>query len=455
MNLVALMRHRTTQAILVLSILLFTSICNAQVKPIRWSKFKKDNPADNLSLLERNILCNTNVYALTTWYVDSTKYASQTSEYLDLGGNGEHHIRAGCSEAFALAVALKTQVYDEVKSGVTKEKAVAITVRLITSQAFRHKVNSARGWGDHWQSALWAAYTGAAGWMMWQELSEKNQEYLRRMVAYEANRFMTYKVPYLRDVDGKLLGSKDDSKSEENSWNAMILQVACAMMPSHPNFSVWMNKNIELLLSANARPQDVNSEEIFHGKKLKDILNGSNYNTDGTVTNHGRIHPDYMACTAHSIFNALMFGLALQPIPKAALFNCDQIYKTMVEHEFTSPPFQKPGGSIYRLNSDEIYYPQVNDWGTNRKMHFALMDCQMNAFNLDTGLTYNGKYWEKYHAQGVFDMQERSKDKRTYIKPKEDTYKGREAWVAVHVAQAYLTKWLIAQKKMKTTNKAY
>lgn len=37
-----------------------------------------------------------------------------------------------------------------------------------------------------------------------------------------------------------------------------------------------------------------------------------------------------------------------------------------------------------------------------------------------------------YHAQGVFDMQERSKDKRTYIEPKEDTYKGREAWVAVH-----------------------
>ncbi len=426
-----------------------------QVKAINWSSFRKGNPADSLSLLERDILINTNTYALKTWYNTVKNYSGQSGDYLDFGGTDEHNIRAAGSEAFALAVSIKTGIYNEERSGVSLKEAKEIALKLIRSQAYRHQANINMGWGDHWQRALWAAYSGTAGWMMWDDLSDKDRTYVRKMVEHEADRLKEYKVPYLRDKNGHFQGLEGNSKSEENSWESMILQLASAMMPAHPNRPQWMNKNIELILSASARPQDINSNKKYHGKKLKDILNGSNYNSDGTVTNHNRIHPDYMACTSQTFFNALVFTLASEPTPKAAFFNTDIIYQTMVDHDFKSPPYLEPGGTIYKGNSGEIYYPQINDWGTGRRAHFALMDCQMHAFKMDGLATRKGNYWEKYHAKIVFDMQQRSSDKRTYQSPEEDTYKGREEWVAMHAAQAYLTKWLAHQKKFRVTNKKY
>ena len=51
-----------------------------------------------------------------------------------------------------------------------------------------------------------------------------------------------------------------------------------------------------------------------------------------------------------------------------------------------------------------------------------------------------GSYWETYHAQLVQDMQLRHSDRHTYATSTEDTYSGREEWVAAPAAQAYLTK---------------
>ncbi|MEI3154715.1 MAG: hypothetical protein V8S95_06160 [Odoribacter sp.] len=80
-------------------------------------------------------------------------------------------------EAFALAVALKLNVYDPEVTGVAWEEAARMTVRLIGSLAHRHKVNQAGGgWGDQWQSALWAAQTATAGWLLWEQLSARDQD---------------------------------------------------------------------------------------------------------------------------------------------------------------------------------------------------------------------------------------------------------------------------------------
>jgi hypothetical protein len=424
------------------------------VVPIDWGKFKKGNPKDSLSLLERDVLLNAIRYGLTTWYNEVKKFGAQQSEYLDFGGIGEHNIRATGSEALAIAVALKTGVYNGEKTGLPAGKAKEIALKLTKSGAFNHKANKVGGWGDHWQSALWAAYSATAGWLLWDDLSVKDRIYVQKMVEYEANRFNNFDALYMRDRNGKEI-FKGDSKSEENSWNSMILQIAVAMMPNHPNYKIWMDKNIELQLSASARPEDLKSEKVYHGKKIKDILKGSNYNDDGTVINHGRIHPDYMACTSQTYFNVLLFALAGKPAPKASLFNTDVIFKTLVDFKFTSPPFLAPGGTIYRSGTAEVYYPQTNDWGRGRKMHFALLDCQAAAFGMDKSASKNGAYWESLHANAVLKLQARSKDGRSYIETIEDTYLGREEWVAVQAAQAYLTKWLVFQKSIKFTNQAY
>jgi hypothetical protein len=422
-----------------------------KVNPIVWSDFNKGNPSDDLAVKERAILLNSNKYGLTTWYNEKMRYKLQNDRYLILGDQREKNIREAGSEALALAVSIRTGVYDGGQTGVSLTEAKEIALKLIRSVAYRHQVNTSGGWGNSWQSALWTGYASAAGWMMWDDLSIKDREYVRKMVEFEANRFNQYEVPYYKDKTGKVI-FKGDSKSEENSWNAMTLHVALAMMPDHPNRKIWMDKNIELLLSASARPEDINSDKEFNGKKLKDILKGSNYNSDGTVTNHGIIHPDYMSCTAHTFFNALMFTLAERPTPQAAFFNTDLIYNAMVDLNFPNPKYVIPGGTIYVRNSDVIYYPQNTDWGRGRRMCYALMDCEMRAFGMDSLASKKGDYWEGLHAQAVLNMQKRDSDGRTYRALTEDNFGGREEWVAAHAAQAYLTKWLMHQGKFSKTN---
>lgn len=413
---------------------------------IQWASFKKGRPWDTLSLLERDILVNANKYAVTTWWNTVKGYGKQEGRYLDWGGNGEHNIRAGGSEAFALAVALRTGVYDPIKTGVSTDDATDITLKLIRSGAYRHKANTSDasghtanispGWGDAWQSALWAAYTGAAGWMMWDKLDEEDRHLLEKMVTYEADRFLNYSVPYYKDRDGNIM-FKGDSKAEENAWNAMILQVAMVMMPENPHWAGWMNKNIELELSACARPEDVHSTAVIDGRRLGEVLGGSNYNSDGTVINHGITHPDYMVC--NSLFNALLFMMAGRPVPAAAFYNEDIIYKRL-------------DSLIYKPATADVHYPSPNDWGRERKMHFALLDCQAHAFGLDSLSQRKGDYWEALHAAHVLRMQQRNQDGRTYQGQEEDNYKGREEWVAMHAAQAWLTKWLVWQGRLIPSN---
>ncbi|MES2378409.1 MAG: hypothetical protein V4553_17585 [Bacteroidota bacterium] len=380
------------------------------------------------------------------------KFSDQDSYYLNIGGNDEYSVRSVASEALAFSVTIKTGIYNEKVIGVPLNEAIERDIKLIRSTAYHHKANVSGGWGDAWQSTLWASTVGSAGWLMWDKLADTDRVYVCKMIEYEANRMNNYVVPYLRDKAGNFMGDKGDSKAEENAWNATILQLALAMMPDHPNKEIWTNKNIELILSANIRPQDVNSDEKFNGKKLKDIINGSNYNSDGTVTNHGIIHPDYMTCTNYTF--ALLFALAERPTPKAAFYNIDVIYKALVDLKFPSPPNLSPGGTVYTKNSAAIYYPYKNDWGRGRKMHFALMDCQVNAFKQDYLASENGAYWEKFHAQAVLDMQQRSDDGRCYQTLTEDNYRCREEWVACNAAHAYLTKWIMKQHKFSITNKA-
>jgi hypothetical protein len=44
---------------------------------IQWTSFKKGRPSDTLSLLERDILLNTNKYALTTWWNEVKGYGNR------------------------------------------------------------------------------------------------------------------------------------------------------------------------------------------------------------------------------------------------------------------------------------------------------------------------------------------------------------------------------------------
>ncbi|GAA4303596.1 hypothetical protein [Compostibacter hankyongensis] len=417
------------------------------VKPIDWSRFKKDTTQDGASLRLKHILLNAIRYNFTVWYAE--KFASQTGEYLDLGG-----IRPPVCAALALATAVRFGIYDASVAGLTEKEAVKRAVRIIASAAYSHKANTPKGWGNDWQTAMWANLAGTAAWLLWDELSATDRELVRKMVEYEADRFLTYEVPYCVDDSGNIK-YRGDTKAEENAWNSGVLQLATAMMPDHVNRNVWMDKNIELMISAYARPDDLASTKMLHGRQVKDWLKGSNAYDEGTVVNHSIIHPDYMTSIGQVVNAPFPYTLAGMTTPAAALFNADYVYKSLVDLNFKSPPYRAPGGTIYQDGSPDIYYPQGNDWGTHRRMNFAMIDVYADVLGFDNLVTQKGAYWERYHDQMVLDMQSRHADGRTYSARSEDTNAGREQWVALLAARAYEAMWLKHQHKMTFSNEPY
>ncbi len=442
---------------------LYPTLTNTVI-PIDWSRFAASVPTDTNAQLVAAILNNACKYALNTWW--QNKYGSQdASNYLSFGGLGEAQIRPPAVQAMGLAIAIQTGAYDSTRTGRAVPEARERTLKLVRSLAYRHRANqSASGWGNDWQSALWAGAAGTAGWLLWTNLAPADQAGVQRMVESEANRFTNYAVPYYRNRAGTLL-SPGDTKSEENAWDASLLHLAICMMPAHPNSTAWRKKAIEFTLSTYARPSDVSRTNIFHGRTLATWLEGSNCNEDGTLLNHSRVHPDYMAAGNSEFQPALVYLLAGKPVPQAAFFNFEHVYHAVVDLAFV--PGEKPypdgltnslpGGTIYQRSAagqptGELYFPQGNDWGTPHPMNVALLDCTAAAFALDGLASIPAHRWETQHDQYILTMQSRFTDGHTFLSSSEFSYSGREEWITDFASRSLLTKWLIHQGPVTVSN---
>lgn len=82
------------------------------VKPVNWEKWDTSPLEGEFEKEVLVIFRNANKYAVNDWYHKIKKFAVQQGEYLELGGTTEHAVRPVAHEAFALAVALKLNVYD-------------------------------------------------------------------------------------------------------------------------------------------------------------------------------------------------------------------------------------------------------------------------------------------------------------------------------------------------------
>jgi hypothetical protein len=371
-------------------------------------------------------------------------------------GIGEHNLRPGASAAYGIAVLLKTGSYDEKATGVSQSEAIARTTKLIKGLTATHKANgNPKGWGDQWQSALWTAQMGHAGWLLWDNLDPEAQTYLQKVVEYEANRFIVpgYNVPYWRNMDGKE-NTPGDTKAEENAWNACVLLLAVAMMPQHPNVLPWKRIASELMVSAFALQKDAESNNaILDGKPVKTWLNGYNLREDGAVINHRILHPDYMATPTLNLRTYLLQPLANQAIPQTADFNADFIYQTFLTHHWTVPPYKAPGGTIYLPGKAEIYYPMGTDWSIYRFDIYYLYDAFADVRGWDKGLPHRAKEWMKVRAEKMLAMQARFPTGSMYARDEHLSAYPNDQMVAWQMGDAVLLLWLQGQNALHPKGK--
>ena len=437
------------------TLLLFENIGFAQEKDIRvssihWNSLNTEVLIDASTHSALHLFRNGLKYVVNDWYHTSKEYSHRRCEYLGFKGKSEHHIRPVSHVVFSLAVALRFHIYDEAIAEVSVTEAERMAVKLISSLAYRHKasIGEKKGWGNAWQSAWWASQTAFAAWLLWDELDEETHSRIFEMIVYEANRFIDYKIPYYKDKNGNVI-YKGDSKSEENAWNSDLLVLASVMFPEHQNALLWHRRALELQLSAYASPTDISSKRKINGIRLKDFLQGSNMEENGTIVNHGITHIDYMVAFMQNAINILPYVLIEKKAMKVSLFNGSRIYNALNNLKFN-------GNTMYVCDESgnatcKIYFPEGNDWGINKQVNYWLMDVIAYCFELDKGMKPAAVDWMNVREIEMLRMQKRNPN-GTYYQGKEDLFPSREEFFLAEIAFGYLFLWAHNNQLIKFSN---
>ncbi len=430
--------------LLLISFVLLTDVGSAADDPsalvvlIDWKRF--DPPAREPDDTRQTVRMLLNAMRNNLAWAAGEHTESPEGDRYVIEGRGELDIRRPASAAFGISAGLVTGIYDEETVGVPEPEARQRVIKLIKGVASTHRANgdAEKGWGDVWQSALWATQVGHAGWLMWDHLDAETRRMVSRLVVFEADRFIRpgYQVPYWNGKGG-------DTKAEENAWNATIHQLAVAMMPEHPHAPRWKRIGSELMVSAFALERDVTSNTtVLDGRPVKEWIKGYNVRDDGAVINHNLIHCDYMTCISLNLRAFLTLSLAGRPVPETASFNADVVYRCLATHDWPSPPYEPPGGTMYVPGKADLYYPMGTDWSRVRFGVYHRADTYADLFGWDEGWPHRAAEWKRIRAERILTMQARHPDGRTFAKGEFDTYRGVEQIQCGLYADSFLLHWL-------------
>jgi hypothetical protein len=383
--------------------------------------------------ITRTVLKRLNSYITGAWWVAKGYPSSGLPNLIQ----DEYGIRGAGMAALGLAVGWDL---------ATSEIAVTRAVQLSCAAAAQHKATKgSTGWGDGWQTAYWAALNGLAASLVWRQLSTAQRESVAVMVEHEADRLLGETIPVWTLANGTVV-TPGDSKHEENEWNSTCLVLAAAMMPTHAHAADWIRKAVAYVMSGAAHEDDLADLTMVNGQTAAEWTSaGWNLNADYTVTNHGRVHPDYMQTVTLGLQSAVTSAVFGQDSPVGLAWNASRVYRALQAAEFN-------GRTMYEVGSPLVHYPQGGDWGTRRPAGYACLDAMVSALGLDPwgepGVQRPAAYWERLHLVDCATMQNRPATgshpsgilASTTPNNGEDHYRSRVEWTAGHLGLALLAR---------------
>ncbi len=439
-------RRRSLVAVLVLLLVL-----GALVVVVVQSRRTPEKPS--LRLVQRAVLLSSAIkmqnnslrYLHSTWFDSTYHYRTvpvssisgantaenpNTIEVLAPSGgfpdaaDAEPAVRSQASALYATAIALNNNTYDATQVGVSRTEALRRVVAWTNALAISYHRD---GWAEGWQTPLWVYYLSYGAHQEWDALPPVTQNLIDAAVASEANHLLTLPPPYYKNAKGEVL-YKGDSKSEEDAWDGAFLLTAAREYPGNPNAKRWETQAKAYMLVAFASP-----DQVGHDRRIL----GSNLNANGTVTNHGKINPDYMFSAAEMMVKCdLASAEAHAPVPAECHNNLALVWRGLTATKFEpGTTYKEPGGTIYRWDKNNkptanIYYPQGYDWSPRRRFNAAEMDVEYwSLFDDATAFGFATK-----HLAYTLALQAQHKDGMTFSK-NETRFAEEEQFVAATGAE--------------------
>lgn len=215
--------------------------------------------------------------------------------YFGDGSSHENGLRTQGSVAFtcALLASDASIVTDAARREEMRRRFCDIATYMTRTHRTGDRDCAAGGrWGSNWQSAWWTTRLAVGAMLVWDTLDEPLRAALQRVIVAEADHHLPRRCP---------TGLVEDTKAEENAWDAEVLAVAHAMFPQHAHAPRWLEKAREFWMNTLSIPSDRTSDALCDGKPLREQVYTVNLYEDFTLDNHGAYHFCYVASPLQSI----------------------------------------------------------------------------------------------------------------------------------------------------------
>lgn len=302
-------------------------------------------PDDYLTVLQR-----WPAYAergVTEGYGDHDRLA-----YFGDGTSGEQGMRPLSNLIYVYALLAADEDYDPTVSGLTRaqlERRARQGLRYMTRTHTTGDLVATdnEAWGAQWQSAWWASRMAGGAMLLWDRLHDDERARVQRVLVAEADRQLERDPP---------TGEPDNSKAEENAWNAEVLAWAVALLPDHPRAEAWGQALDRWAMNTLSVGADRRAERAVEGRSVRAWNETVNVNDDFTIENHGAYHPGYMALPLQSLtWGVYALTAAGEPVPETLLHNHREVWQRLGASYLGGGQFLYPGGKDWPQHAYGLY----------------------------------------------------------------------------------------------------
>ncbi len=242
------------------------------------------------------------------------------------------------------------KIYDMAK------KSLVFTYSSHRSQClYRCKDNnywgSSQGVFIQFESSLWAMGMAYQAYFLWDSLSTREKEHVRRVLEFECNKVNSMPI---------VCNFPSNTMAEENGWDACVLAAYVGLFPDHSLSPVFFNKLRRVAVNVLSHKSDTKNNSVIDthidSMRIRNFHVGNNLFADYTLQNHGYFHPGYQnvaiqelgeAALALSLFQKDIHG-KIRYSTKSLFHNCALVQDSVLLY--------------LALPDGELAMPNGNDW---------------------------------------------------------------------------------------------
>ena len=248
-------------------------------------------------------------------------------------------------------------------TGVTWDDIEEMAMKSLIFAYSTHKANKLKVcsgnnyWGSvstsdyAWESSLWAMSVAYSAFFQWDKLTEKQRDYIYKLLKAECNYELTRSIP---------TGYSGDTKAEENGWEADILAATLGLFPDDALAARWFQRLREFAINSYSHISDKTDRTVvdpdYDSKTVAQLYKGQNLYDDYTLQNHNYFHTSYQNVVMQELGEA---ALALK-LFQQELYGEEKWKTNALMHH--NKEVQTEVLNWLALTDGELAMPNGNDW---------------------------------------------------------------------------------------------